>query len=336
MARSLRLQFEGAMYHLVVRANNRQPLFRSNQDRRRYLDLLARYQDQFGLRIYCYLLMNREVHLLIETPRGNVSKAMQCLGTSYTSYFNRRHRRRGTLFEGRYRSYLIDNKSDLPEVTRYIHRVQLHSGLKIKNKRDYTWSSYRLYLGRKFSNLIDTGTVLKCFGRGIRDRRKRYQQFVENGGVRENGYPRWVNSKPIMGPDGLVKIFFLRAQTSQSNNEEASLRKAEKILRAVSLSLDTSGTGVLLERRRNAFARHVAMYLIRNQTSLPLRSIGKLLGVKAPAVALGIGKVEQLLKREDCSRKVKDLLATDTFSSPDTDGEYVPSQQELASGSEIS
>ena len=123
MARALRVQFDGALYHLVVRANNRQPLFRDTHDRRHYLDLLSRYRGQFGFRIYCYLLINRQVHLLIETPKGNVSKIIQCLGTSYTSYFNRRHRRRGTLFEGRYNSYLVDRETALAEVTRYIHRA---------------------------------------------------------------------------------------------------------------------------------------------------------------------------------------------------------------------
>ena len=336
MARPLRPQFEGALYHLVVRANNRQPLFRDNRDRRRYLELLGRYQDRFGFRIYGYLLMNRQVHLLIETPRGNVSRMMQCLGTSYTSHFNRRHKRRGTLIEGRYKSYLIDHKGDLPEVTRYLHRTQFHSGLKIKNKRDYPWSSYRIYLGRKLSDLVDSETVLRSFGRGIREQRRRYQEFVEKGDVKGNAYFHSVGSQKIAGPTGFVGKFPSQGQNSQDKDGEASLRKAEKILHAVSLSLNDSESGDLRERRRNGLARHVAMYLIRNQTTLPLRLIGKLLGVKAPAVALGIGKVEQLLKREDFSREVKNLLAIDAPSSPDAVAEYVPPQQELTGGSKIS
>ena len=321
MARGLRVQFEGALYHLVVRANNRQPLFRDTQDRRHYLDLLSRYQDRYGFRVYCYLLINRQVHLLIETPKGNVSKVMQCLGTSYTSYFNRRHKRRGTLFEGRYKSYLVDNERYLPEVTRYIHRSYCQSRLNTNKQRDYPWSSYRVYLGRKTSDLVDTGPVLGRFGDVLKEQRKRYQDFVEAGGFREGAGQSARYGEHYLA--STQKIYFER-QHIQVDRKEDPLRVAERILREVSLSLSLapSEMGELRESRRKTLARHVAMYLIRKQTALPLRSIGELLGVTAPAVALGIGKVEQLLKREDFSRKVRSLLENNTFPSPNTAKEY--------------
>lgn len=320
MARPLRLQFEGAVYHLVVRANNRQPLFRDYQDRRRYLELLSRYRDQFGCKLYAYVLTSRHVHFLLETPRGNISKVMQCLGTSYTSYFNRRHRRRGTLFEGRYQSYVIDKEKYLLEGTRYIHRNHFQSGLDIKKKRDYTWSSYCIYLGRRTSDLIEAEPILSRFGRGIRARRRRYRQFVEKGNVRGNTYPFKLNPQQIVGS---------QPQTSQNNGEKPALRRAEKILREVSLSLGPNEAGDLRERRRRTLVRHVAMYLIRRETPLPLRSIGELLGVKAPAVALAIGKVERLLKREDFSNRLKNLLKIDGFLSSDRAGEYSPPEKAL-------
>ncbi|MGH7775238.1 MAG: transposase [Candidatus Binatia bacterium] len=315
MARPLRLQFEGAVYHLVVRAINRQPLFREDQDRRRYLELLSRYRGQFGCRLYAYALMSRHVYLLLETPKGNVSKLMQCLGTSYTSYFNRRYKRRGTLFEGRYKSYLIDKRRYLSEVTRYIHRDPLQSGLKIRKKRDYPWSSYRVYLGRGKSDLVETGVVLNRFGRGIREQRRRYQEFVEDASVKGNSYPGKVTSQQIVGSPNFVEKVFSRPQRSRDSGEEAPLRKAERILREVSLSLGPNEAGGLRRRRRRGLFRHVAMYLIRRQTTLPLRSIGELLGVKAPAVALAIGKVEHLLERGDMSNKLGNLLQIDRFSS---------------------
>ncbi len=94
MARALRTQFEGAIYHLIVRGNNRQPLFRDGKDREHYLDLLKRYRDLFGYRLYAYILLNNHLQLLLETPKGNVSKIMQCLGTNYAAYFNRKYKRR--------------------------------------------------------------------------------------------------------------------------------------------------------------------------------------------------------------------------------------------------
>lgn len=337
MARPLRVQFDGALYHLVVRANNRQPLFRDKVDRLRYLELLSRNQGRFGFKIYCYLLLTRQVHLLIETPKGNVSKIMQCLGTSYTAYFNRHHKRRGTLFEGRYKSFLVNKETSLAEATRYIHRAHFQSGINTKKKRSYPWSSYRVYLGRKKSDLVNTEPVLSHFGQGLREQRRRYQKFVENGKFREYAYPNSPNATPTMNIAGLADNLSSQRQNSQSHNngEEVSLRMAEKILREVNLSLTPNEMGNLREGRKKALARHVAMYLIRKQTSLPLRSIGELLGVKAPAVALGIGKVERLLKREDSFGAVRNLIANNAFLSLARSEEYRDLQNEVGNGNTI-
>lgn len=326
MARPLRLQFEGALYHLVVRAINRQPFFRDHLDRRRYLENLSRYRGQFGCRLYAYVLMSRHVHLLLETPRGNVSKVMQCLGTSYTSYFNRRHKRRGTLFEGRYQSRLVDKDNYLLEVTRYIHRCHFHASLK--KKRDYPWSSYPIYLGRRISDLVETEPVLSRFGRGMREQRRRYQEFVEKG----NGNV----STHIVCSRTFMERGSSEPHNPQGSVEDHPLEKAQRILREVSLSLGPNETGDLRERRKRTLVRHVAMYLIRSQTTLPLRSIGELLGVKAPAVALAIGKVEQLLKREDFSNRLKHLLKGNSFlTSGEKAEEYSSAQGELANGTGI-
>ena len=334
MARALRVQFEGAVYYLVVRANNRQPLFRDQKDKRHYLELLSRYQGQFGFKIYCYLLVSRKVRLLLETPGGNVGKIMQCLGTSYTSYFNRRHKRRGTLFEGRYNSYLVDRESSLAEVTRYIHRACFRAGLSTEKEREYPWSSYRVYLGRKRFDLVETEPVLSRFGRDFREQRRRYQAFVENGYLKEASYSMDLRSLYLMKTSAFAEKNFSRDSSRHNNDSDVSLKMAEKILREVSLSLNPIEVGELGGGKKRGLARHVAMYLIRKQTSLPLRSIGGLLGVKAPAVALGIGKVEQLLKREDFSKKVKSLLENNTFSpsESETAGEYSPLKRESFNG----
>ncbi len=92
MARALRSQFEGAIYHLIARGNNRQPLFRDSKARERYLELLKCYREQFGYRLYAYNLLNNHLQLLLATPKGNVSKIMQYLGTNYATYFNRKYK----------------------------------------------------------------------------------------------------------------------------------------------------------------------------------------------------------------------------------------------------
>jgi len=308
MARPLRHQFEGALYHLVVRGNARKRLFRDDRDRRCYLELLHRYRNQFGLRIYAYVLMNCRVHLLVETPQGNVSKLMQCLGTSYASYFNRRYKRNGGLFDGRYRSYLLlDKEVFLPEATRYIHRAP--HGSVLNRNRSYRWSSYRVYLGSNGSNLVDTGPVLSRLGEGIGAQQKRYREFAEENRAGKN-YRAMVRSQISTGfPPGHL-----------DHQQSTSLKKAHEILRNVRLSLESKDVPGPRMRKKRALAHHVAMYLIRRQTSLSLNAIGGLLGVKAPAVALAIGKLEKLLRVGELPRVVRSLLQADFTSFPDKRG----------------
>lgn len=312
MARPLRIQFQGALYHLIARACHRQPLFRDDQDKGRYLDLLSHYRDRFSSTIYAYVLLNREVHLLLETPQGNISKMMQCLGTSYTQYFNRRYGRRGALFEGRYRSYLIHKETRLAEFSRYIHRGHFDRGLKKRKQRDYPWSSYRVYLGRELSGLVSTEAVLNQFGGTLQEQHGHYQQYVENGG-RANPYPAPVISQQIVGPEDFAHKVFSDFQSLHIDGETTALKKAERILRALSLSLSPEEFLSLKEKNSRALLRHVAMYVMRRQTMLPLRAIGAMLGVKASAVALAIVRLEKRLKQGDVSPLITTLLRSASF-----------------------
>ncbi|MFQ5851068.1 MAG: transposase [Candidatus Binatia bacterium] len=306
MARSLRPQFEGAVYYITVRGNNRRPLFRDVEDKNRYLQLLRRYRDRFGCRLYAYVLLSNHLHLLIQTPNANVSKFMQGLGTSYASYFNRKYKARGTLFEGRYKSHLVA-KNYLSEISSYIHCYCLQKGLK-KGWRDYPWSSYRVYLGLENSDLVEASTVLGMFGQAPGEQTRRHWKSMENSSFKNS----FLGSEAIPCHIGVLRgsipPWLCRPGVSQSGGEVSDLRKAEGILRGVSLSLGLDRIEDLKERRRRLLARHLAMYLIRKQTFLPLRSIGALLGVKPAAVALAVGKIEKLLKKGGLPSHIENLL----------------------------
>ncbi len=308
MTRSLRPQFQGAIYHLIVRGNNHQRLFRDNHDKRYYLELLGRYRGRFGCLIYAYILLGNHLHLLLTTPKASVGKFMQGLGTSYAAYFNRKYKRRGTVFEGRYESRLVPTANDLLEITRYIHGYALQEGCE-KGWETYPWSSYRVYLGVVPSDLVDTGTVLARFRQvSPEEQRKRYQRFVETGKlwltnpVGEQGTAHMASTDR---PASLIRSAH-PLEVSYTETKISDTRRAEGILRQVR-SLDFKGT-VLTESRRKALGRHLAMYLIRKETLLPLHSIGSLLGVKASAVANAISKVERLTKGGAFPSQICNLL----------------------------
>lgn len=310
MPRPLRLQLRGGLYHLILRGTHRQPLFRNDDDRKYFIEILGRYRSYFGLKVLAFVLMARRVDLLLETPSVNLGKVMQCLGTSYTSYFNRKYRRTGPLFGGRYKSYLIEKEAYLPVVTRYIHRMRLREGLTKEEMRIDPWSSYPVYLRERRSGLVETREALRFFGRGTRERRRRYQEFVEADKIPSSKYPGTVRLQQIVGsPDFARRV--LSQRRSQSGGS-AILKDVQTIVKEVSHCLGERPQA----GRRGSLLRHLAMYLIRRQTSRPLSFIGGLFGVKAPAVAVAVRKVHRLSTRRDFAKKFRAVLKIDCLAHP--------------------
>ena len=120
MARPLRIEYPGAWYHVTARGNEKKPIFRQEGDRRHFLDLIEESVHRHRLRIHCYTLMDNHYHLIVETPLANLSVAMQWLGVSYSTWFNRRHRRVGHLFQGRFKGILLEPSRALA-LSRYLH-----------------------------------------------------------------------------------------------------------------------------------------------------------------------------------------------------------------------
>jgi putative transposase len=121
MARPIRVEFEGAVYHLTARGNERRSIFCGDRDRLRFLETLEEAINEFGLRLHGYCLMPNHYHLLVETPRGNLSRSLGWLQTTYTVRFNRRHRRSGHLFQGRFKAHLVEADTYSRELLRYLH-----------------------------------------------------------------------------------------------------------------------------------------------------------------------------------------------------------------------
>jgi REP element-mobilizing transposase RayT len=121
MARPLRLEYPGAIYHVTARGNERRAIFRSDADRRRFVSKLLELREFHGVEVYAFTLMTNHYHLVICTPRANLAAFMQQFQTSYTVYFNRRHGRTGHLFAGRYKARLVEGGHYLLRLTRYVH-----------------------------------------------------------------------------------------------------------------------------------------------------------------------------------------------------------------------
>lgn len=207
MARPLRVEFPGAVYHVTSRGNARKSIYLSDSDRYDFLDILTRVVERFHWLCHAYCLMDNHYHFLIETPEANLSKGMQQLNGIYTQSFNRRHCRGGHLFQGRYKAQLVEHGSYLLEVARYIVLNPVQAKM-VSSSADYRWSSYGSTLGlRQAEPFLSVVWFLSQFASNSHMARCRYRAFVHRG-VNDSVLDEIENSV-IVGSEAFVRAYGL-------------------------------------------------------------------------------------------------------------------------------
>jgi REP element-mobilizing transposase RayT len=175
------MELAGGLYHVMSRGNERRAIVRDDADRQRRLDWLQQAVESQGWRLHAFVLMSNHEHLFVETPEPNLSEGMHLLNSSYTSYFNRRHRRAGHLFQGRFKAHLIEEEGHFTEVSRYIHLNPVRARL-VERPEEWIWSSYAGYRSSNAAReWLSYERVLREFGRNKAESRRRYVRFVRAG-----------------------------------------------------------------------------------------------------------------------------------------------------------
>lgn len=181
MARPLRIEYPGAVYHLTSRGNAQLPIYEDTKDRCNYLEILEDVVDRFNWVCHAYCLMDNHYHLLIETPDGNLSGGMRQLNGVYTQRFNIRHFRVGHIYQGRFKSILVEKQSHLLELCRYVVLNPVRANM-VKHPGNYRWSSYKATAGvTKKPSFLAIDWILKQFGKQRKVARRRYREFVQAG-----------------------------------------------------------------------------------------------------------------------------------------------------------
>ncbi len=147
MSRPLRIELSGGVYHVTSRGDGREDIFWDDADREAWLALLGEVCERFNWRCHAWCQMTNHYHLVIETPEGNLSQGMRQLNGVYTQSFNRRHRRVGHVFQGRYKAILVEKDSYLLELARYVVLNPVRAGM-VRDAEDWPWSSHPAMLGR--------------------------------------------------------------------------------------------------------------------------------------------------------------------------------------------
>ena len=181
MARPLRLEYAGAIYHVTSRGDRQEPIYDNDKDRLRWLDIIAKVCDRFNWRVHAYCLMDNHYHLIVETIEGNLSKGMRQLNGVYTQYYNRQHNRVGHVFQGRYKAIHVDKEAYLLELTRYVVLNPLRAGM-VKKVSNWPWSSYSAMVGNiPAPGWLETDWLLTQFGKQRKRARAKYVDFVRDG-----------------------------------------------------------------------------------------------------------------------------------------------------------
>jgi REP element-mobilizing transposase RayT len=181
MARPLRLEYEGAVYHITSRGNARQDIFLVDPDRELFLQTLADTVQRFGWICHAYCLMTNHYHLLVETPEANLSRGMRHLNGVYTQAFNRRHMRTGHVLQGRFKAIVVERESHLLELARYVVLNPVRAKM-IRSAKDWPWSSYRATAALVDAPpFLTTDWILEQFQRDPRRATSAYRRYVKEG-----------------------------------------------------------------------------------------------------------------------------------------------------------
>ena len=181
MARPLRIEFAGALYHLTSRGDRREDIFLDDADRAMFLEVLAEVCDRFRWVCHAYCLMGNDYHLVIETRDSTLSLGMRQLNGVFTQRSNRRHRRVGHVFQGRYKAIIVQKESYLRELARYVVLNPVRAGM-VRSARDWPWSSYRATAGWSDAPAwLSVDWLLSAFGTRRKAAMQAYRQFISEG-----------------------------------------------------------------------------------------------------------------------------------------------------------
>lgn len=340
MARALRLEVAGGWYHVLNRGIERRKLFTCREDYQRFLAVLAMMPERFRLRIHAFVLMPNHYHLQIETELANLSQALHWLNVTYSVWFNRRHRRIGTLFQGRFKALLHEPESRGLIINRYIHlnpvkirRFGTHRGGSslaeavgedprnrdrlLEELGNYRWSSYGSYSGKVKIPWLTTETILSSLGdREIKQNQMQYVRGIEEligSDQFETGWKKEVVGQLFLGSLRFVQDMKKRLK-EMNRNEQAAARELGYENR------DWSTIVKAVERvwkqpwesfcdRHGDYGRDLAMLLARERTGMRLNEIGQEAGgLKYPAVAAAIRLARiRLQQDETLARKYRRL-----------------------------
>ncbi|MCL0065836.1 transposase [Dehalococcoidia bacterium] len=309
MARQLRIEYEGALYHITSRGNQRGQIFWHDGDKVEFNSILKKTKERYSYLLHAYVLMDNHYHLLIETPYANIKQVMQNINTSYSVYVNRKYQRVGHLFQGRYKAFIVDNEGYLLELSRYLHLNPVRAKI-VEKPQDYRWSSYGDYAdGGRRDSIADTDDTLRYFSNRQAIAIQKYREFVEAG----------IGGKsPLEGAKGSIlgdetfrqevikHLNHIIDQTEVPDIKRIMVRHPiEDIVKTVADYYGIEEREILKRKKSTARRRTIAIYLSKILSGKKNVEVGGRFGVTIQAVTNAVKRIERAMEEDkELSREI--------------------------------
>jgi len=307
MVRPLRLSFENTFYHITARGNRREKIFYSPRDKEVFLKRLKEMLIKYTMTCHAYCLMDNHYHLFIKTTKPNLSRGIHYLNSSYTNWFRNKHQIIGPLFQGRFKSILVDADNYALILSAYIHLNPLRAGI-INQLEDYPWSSYLDYLNLRKSNIADPSFVLNLINHNHIESIKKYQEYViENQDMKDP--LRESYHRIALGSDTFIEKVKEKIDYQGRKREIPSTRFPSKydvdtIILKMTQVLYIEKKAIF-DKKRGNLNRSLAIYLIKRFTPLSLSEIGELFKMDYSAVSQAAKRFEQ---KCEVNQEIKEVM----------------------------
>ena len=320
MPRPLRIEYPGAWYHVMNRGRRKELIFFEDDDYMIFLKTLKETHRKFNIAIHAYVLMPNHYHLLVNTPKGNLSRAIRHLNGVYTQRLNKKMKMDGSLFRGRYKAIVIEKEGYLLEVMRYIHRNPIKSGLE-NTLGEYRWSSYIDYVhGLSDKKWLYKAETLKCFGKYEKESIRALEAFVSKevpGNLKKRldgiNWPVYLGGEKFKKTiEGIIKGKEINVREVPQAAKELRLEKVlekNKIDRLLVINQELLRSK---QTRKNAKRRRAVIYVLKEYTEMGNKDIAeKIGGITDSSISWQYLKaIDEVDKKEGCYKMVKEVLKT--------------------------
>ena len=308
MARPLRIEYPDAIYHVISRGIRKDNIYYENKDKDKFLYKLKETKEKYNLEIFSYCLMENHYHLLIRTPKSNLTKAMHYLNASYTNWFKAKHDIVGPIFQGRYKSILVEDESYLLTLSSYIHLNPLRAE-KVEYLKDYKYNSYNEYINKTENNLVDKNLLLSKFEDIERFKEFIYEWYEHNKDWQNDDDNEKELREKIYGVNGFLgsKNFSDRIlkkykknnkkkeydEYSNISNNEIKKEDIEKIMMK---NFKIKKSRLYSKSYGNDY-RNMFIYLLKKYTDLKLKEIGLMFDIKYKSVSKQAKRFEKKINK---------------------------------------